>query len=249
MLTNPNAPTTVSPDNPLAVMQRRELKYLLSPEQEAHLRLAMREHVVPDQFARSSIASLYYDSPDYRLIRASLERPLFKEKLRLRSYGPATEHSPVFLELKRKAAGIVYKRRVQTTLRQADAFVVGAAAPCEPCQISRELCAFRDHYGNLAPACMILYERTAFVEPGGSLRLTIDNNTRYRMEHLTMTHPMEGRLLLPSGWSILELKIQDAMPLWLSRALSEAKIYKTSFSKYGEAYRLELQQRAMRSAS
>ena len=249
MLTNPTAPTTMSLENPLTVMQRFELKYILSPEQEAKLRLIMQEHMEPDQFGRTSIASLYYDTPDYRLIRASIERPAYKEKLRLRAYGLATEDSPVFLELKRKAEGIVYKRRVQTTVGQAAAFFAGSGTLCEPCQIRREISAFRDQYGSLAPACMILYERTAFVEPGGSLRLTIDNNPRYRMDHLELTHSMEGQPLLPPGWSVLELKVQNGMPLWLARSLSDAKIYKTGFSKYGEAYRRELQQHALRSAS
>lgn len=249
MLTNPTAPTTTSLENPLTVMQRFELKYILNPEQEAQLRLGMQEHMKPDQFGRTSIASLYYDTPDYRLIRASMEGPAFKEKLRLRAYGLATEDSPVFLELKRKAEGIVYKRRVQTTVGQAAAFFAGSGTLCVPCQISREISAFRDQYGSLAPACMILYERTAFVEPGGSLRLTIDSNPRYRMDHLTLTHSMEGQPLLPPGWSIMELKVQNGMPLWLAHTLSAAKIYKTSFSKYGEAYRRELQQHALRSAS
>ena len=67
-----------------------------------------------DEFGLHPIASLYYDTPDYRLIRTSVEKPAFKEKIRLRSYGLAVEGSPVYLELKRKAYGIVYKRRVKT---------------------------------------------------------------------------------------------------------------------------------------
>ena len=202
-----------------------------------------------DQYGKTSIASLYYDTPTYRLIRASLEKPLFKEKLRLRSYGLASEHSTVYLELKRKAEGIVYKRRVQTTTQQAAAFFSGAEALCAPGQISREITRFRDYYGTLRPACLIIYDRTVYLEPGGDLRLTIDRNPRYRMEHLSLTHSMEGTSLLPPGCSILELKVQNAMPLWLARALSDAHIYKTSFSKYGEAYRLELKKRGIRSAS
>lgn len=230
MMTNSTAPTTTSLANPIAVMQRVELKYILSPAQTALLKRAMEGHMEPDMFGLTSIASLYYDTPDDRLIRASLEKPLFKEKLRLRSYGLATECSPVYLELKRKANGIVYKRRVQTTTQQAAAFLSGA----------EELCA---------PACLIIYDRTAYVERDGDLRLTIDRNPRYRMDHLSLTHSMEGTSLLPPGCSILELKVQNAMPLWLARALSDAHIYKTSFSKYGEAYRLELEKRGMRSAS
>lgn len=249
MMTNPTAPTTTSLENPIAVMQRFELKYIMSPAQTAMLKRAMEGHVEPDMFGLTSIASLYYDTPDYRLVRASMEKPLFKEKLRLRAYGMATDSSPVYLELKRKADGIVYKRRVQTTVPQAADFLAGADALAPDGQIKRELTRFRDYYGDLIPACLIIYDRTAYVEPDGNLRLTIDNNPRFRTEHLSLTYSMEGRSLLPPGCSILELKVQNAMPLWLSRALCEAKIYKTSFSKYGEAYRMELQQRTMRTAS
>lgn len=249
MLTNPSAPTTTSLENPIAVMQRFELKYMLSPAQTTLLKQAMEGHMVPDMFGLTSIASLYYDTPDYRLVRASLEKPLFKEKLRLRSYGLATETSPVYLELKRKADGIVYKRRVRTTTQQAADFVAGRDALAPEGQISREITAFRDFYREQVPACLIIYDRTAYVELGGDLRLTIDRNPRYRMDHLSLTHSMDGISLLPPGCSILELKVQNAIPLWLSRALSEAHIYKTSFSKYGEAYRRELQKHAMRSAS
>ena len=233
----------------IQVMKRYELKYLLDRGQTAFLVSCLRGHMEPDRYGLTSIASLYYDTPDFRLVRASLDKPAFKEKLRLRSYGIATEESPVFLELKRKASGIVYKRRVQTTARQAVEFLAGKSSLGLACQIGRELTAFRDYYETLVPACMIIYDRTAYIEADGDLRLTIDGNPRYRSEHLGMTHSMEGTSLLPPGCSILELKVQSAVPLWLTKALSEAKLYQTSFSKYGEAYRRELQAHSMRSAS
>ena len=98
--------------NPIVVMKRYEMKYILSPEQTDYFKKSVEGHMKIDKFGLTSIASLYYDTPDYRLIRTSVEKPPFKEKIRLRSYGIATESSPVFLELKRKAYGIVYKRRV-----------------------------------------------------------------------------------------------------------------------------------------
>ena len=236
------------PTEPIEVMQRRELKYLLSPEQAQLLKKAMAGRMEPDFYGKTTIASLYYDTPDHRLIRSSLEKPDFKEKLRLRSYGRASQNSPVYLEMKRKALDMVYKRRVQTTVDQVPRFLQGQDSALEPGQISRELGCFRDLYPSLVPSCMILYDRTAYVELEGDLRLTIDENPRYRTHDLDLTRPMEGKPLLREGWSILELKIQGAMPLWLARALSQGKIYKTSFSKYGEAYRREISQRNLRSA-
>lgn len=226
--------------DPIAVMKRCEMKYLLDAKKTAYLKARLEGHMEVDAFGLSSIASLYYDTPDYRLIRASLEKPEFKEKIRLRSYGLATDSSPVFLELKRKAGGIVYKRRVQSTIPMVQKFFAEDTDIGVGGQISKEIKSFRDYYQSLVPSCLIIYDRTAYFEPGGDLRLTIDANPRYRTEDLSLKESMEGTPLLPEGWTILEIKVQDAMPLWLAEILSAGKIYQGSFSKYGEAYRQQL---------
>lgn len=225
-----------------AVMKRFELKYLLTPEQVDFFRRRLLRHMQADQYGLTSIASLYYDTPDGRLIRQSMEKPPFKEKIRLRSYGLATDVSPVFLELKRKAHDVVYKRRVQTTVPLAQAFFEREHNLDADGQIGREITYFRDYYRELAPSCLIIYDRTAYVEPDGLLRLTIDDNPRYRTEDLDLRISMEGISLLPPGYSVLEIKVQEVVPLWLSALLDEGKIYKRSFSKYGEA--IQQQQRA-----
>lgn len=228
------------------VMKRYELKYLPDRGQTAFLVNRLKGHMEPDRYGMTSIASLYYDTPDSRLIRASLDKPDFKEKIRLRSYGLATENSPVFLELKRKASGIVYKRRVRTTIPEVRQFLDGKDDLFADRQISRELSWFRDYHSPLQPACLIIYDRVAYFEPGGDLRLTIDFNPRYRMaEELDLTTSMDGILLRPEGDAVLEIKVQGAMPLWLTAILDEGQIYKSSFSKYGEAFR---QRQAVRSA-
>ena len=226
--------------NPVVVMKRYEMKYILDAAQTAFLRERLKGHMEVDHFGLTSIASLYYDTPDYRLIRASLEKPEFKEKIRLRSYGLATETSPVFLELKRKAYGVVYKRRVQSQIPLVQRFFEGGGDICAGGQINRELVYFRDYYQTLVPSCLIIYDRTAYFEPGGDLRLTLDAAPRYRTSDLTLTSSMEGNLLLPEGSAILEIKVQEAMPLWLTEILSEGKMYKGSFSKYGAAYQRQL---------
>ena len=224
----------------ITVMKRYELKYLLTAEQTNFLREHLKGHMEVDQYGKTSIASLYYDTPTYQLIRTSVEKPEFKEKIRLRSYGIATEESPVFLELKRKAYGIVYKRRVQTTIPLVHKFFSGEGDICAPGQINKEITVFRDYYKTLVPACLIIYDRTAFFEPGGDLRLTIDENPRYRTDDLTLTRSMDGISLLGEGCTILEVKVQEAVPLWLCDILSAGGIRKGSFSKYGEAYRQQL---------
>ena len=226
--------------NPIVVMKRYEMKYILSPEQTEYFKKSVEGHMKIDKFGLTSIASLYYDTPDYRLIRTSVEKPPFKEKIRLRSYGIATSTSPVFLELKRKAYGIVYKRRVQSTIPLVKKFFDGEGDICAGGQINREITTFRDYYQTLVPACMIIYDRIAYFEPGGDLRLTIDHNPRYRYEDLDLSVSMEGISLLKDGYTILEVKVQQAVPLWLCSILSNGKIYKGSFSKYGEAYKQQL---------
>lgn len=224
-------------EKPIVVMKRYEMKYILSPEQTTFLKEKLVGHMVLDKYGLTSIASLYYDTPDYRLIRASIEKPPFKEKIRLRSYGLATDDSPVFLELKRKTKKIVYKRRVASTIPNVEAFFRGDGEICADGQIAREITYFRDYYKRLVPSCLVIYDRNAYFEPNGDLRLTIDYNPRYRVKDLNLSTSMEGISLLKEGYAILEVKVQQAMPLWLSAILAEGKIYKTSFSKYGEAYK------------
>ena len=67
--------------------ERYEKKYFLSPEQQRQLLQAIGSHVKMDFYGRYTISNLYYDTPDWRLIRTSLEKPIYKEKLRVRSYG------------------------------------------------------------------------------------------------------------------------------------------------------------------
>ena len=226
--------------NPIVVMKRYEMKYILDPEQTGFLIKGLEGHMRPDAYGLTSVASLYYDTPDHLLARRSIEKPRFKEKIRLRSYGMATEQTPVYLELKRKADGIVYKRRVQTTIPLVKQFFEGDGDICAKGQINSEIRYFRDYYKSLVPACLIIYDRVAYFEPDGDLRLTLDYAPRYRVADLNLTKSMYGTLLLPEGSTILEIKVQGAMPLWLADLLSRGKIYKTSFSKYGAAYTEQL---------
>ena len=129
----------------ITTMQRYEFKYLMRPEQTAALRERLVGHMEVDKYGVTSIASIYYDTPDYRLIRTSIEKPPFKEKMRLRSYGLAKKDSTLFLELKRKAYGIVYKRRVSTTHELVDRFLSYEGDVCADGQIAREITYFRNY--------------------------------------------------------------------------------------------------------
>ena len=172
--------------DPITVMKRFEIKYILDPEQVRYFQEAIKGHMEPDEFGLTSIASLYYDTADYRLIVNSIAKPPFKEKIRLRSYGLATDESPVFLELKRKAKGVVYKRRVESTVPRVREFFEGSGEVCLSSQIGSELEYFRDHYKNLRPACLIIYDRLAFFQPDGDIRMTLDFDPRFRSEDLDL---------------------------------------------------------------
>lgn len=221
----------------IVVMKRHELKYILTKDQVDYLKEKLIGHMEIDKYGLTSIVSLYYDTPDYRLIRTSIEKPKYKEKIRLRSYGLATNTSPIFLELKRKVEDVAYKRRIQTTVEIAKEFFNSKDNILKDSQIAREITYFRNYYQNLIPSCLIIYDRLAYFDPTSDLRLTLDGNPRYRFDNLNLTTSLEGISILPEGSAILEIKIQDTMPLWLSRILDEGHIKKGSLSKYGEAYK------------
>ena len=221
--------------------RRKEIKFLLEPRQRAALERAMRGRMEADEYGESTILSLYYDTPDSRLIRRSLEKPDYKEKLRLRSYGTARPDGKIFIELKKKYDGIVYKRRIAMREATATAWLAGRIDRPEDSQIAREIDWFRGFYDGLRPAMLLAYDRVAYFCPEDeNLRITLDRNIRWRTENLTLTAPPLGEQLLRPGQSLLEIKCADAMPLWLVDALNENGIRQISFSKYGTAYTTEL---------
>jgi len=226
--------------NGMNVFRRRELKFLLNPDQKQVIEELMAQRMVPDKYGRSTICNLYYDTPDYRLIRRALEKPVYKEKLRLRSYGRIQPGVDVFLEMKKKYKGVVYKRRLRMSQTEAMEFMNRRAPLPEDCQIGRELEYFRDFYQNLEPRVYLCYDRQAWFDPEDKgFRMTIDRNIRYRMEGLDLTAPVGGALALEPELSLLEVKASGGVPMWLVEHLSRERIFKQSFSKYGRVYLLE----------
>ena len=219
-----------------AVFKRKEVKYLLTEAQLAALRPALETHMEPDAFAHSSISNLYYDTPDFRMLRRSQEKPVYKEKLRLRSYGVPDEDTQVFPEIKKKAEGIVYKRRVRMPYGDAIHYL-SRRRPGGDGQIFQELNWMLLAYGSLAPRIFLSYERDSWKgreEP--SLRLTLDREILWRTEALDLRRGAWGEPLLEPGQVLMEVKITNAAPLWLAEALSENGIFPISFSKCGRAF-------------
>ena len=225
------------PDKILCSFERYEKKYLITPEQQARILLAARPYMKEDEYGRYSICNIYYDTDDFSLIRASLEKPVYKEKLRVRSYGVPAEGDRVFVEIKKKCGGVVYKRRVVMSAQDAPGYLAGDAALSPGGQISREIDYFQTFH-RTRPQVYIGYDRTALAgRENDALRVTFDTNIRWRESKLDLRRGDGGMPLLPQDVVLMEIKIPGAMPLWLCRLLGSMDIFPTSFSKYGECYR------------
>lgn len=218
------------------VFRRREQKYLLDQRQTAAFQEAMAEFMEPDQYATSAIRNIYYDTPDYRLIRRSLEKPEYKEKLRLRSYGDASENSKVFLEMKKKYDGVVYKRRISLKEQTAMDYMADPQKKLDDGQIGREIDYFKAFYAELFPAVYLSYDRHSWRSHDGTLRITMDHNIQYRTTDVDLKIPPAGEQLLQPGQTLVEIKSPYSIPLWLVKALSANNIQQVSYSKYGAVY-------------
>ena len=218
------------------VFKRREVKYLVSRDDLDRLKQAMAEHMRPDEHGRSTLCNVYLDTPDHLLIRRSLEHPLYKEKLRVRSYGVAGPDSPAFIEIKKKYESTVYKRRVATTQQAARDYLLGGVRLPDS-QVVREIDFLLERYANLRPAVFLSYEREAFFATDDrEFRITFDDNVLWRDRDVSLAAGIGGEALLPEGRVLMEVKAGGAYPLWATRMLSEFRLYPGTFSKYGRAY-------------
>ena len=225
--------------------KRYEIKYMLTRRQEEQIKQVMAPYMKEDEHGRSTICSLYLDTPDYLLIRRSMDHPVYKEKLRLRSYGVAKENTTVFLELKKKYDSVVYKRRISMPLAQAEQFLaeetdqpVNTGIVRSNPQIRNEIRYCMQIYHNLHPAVLLSYERDAFYGKNDhEFRVTFDHNILWRDTDLTLSAGIYGTPVLKEDQILMEVKTSGAMPLWMVHCLTENHLYRTSFSKYATAYR------------
>ena len=236
----------------IEVFNRREIKYMLTDDDKAALLDIIGDYMDSDPFNKGgktySICNLYLDTDADELIRRSLEKPVFKEKIRLRSYGQVGLQDKVFLESKKKFNGVVNKRRTNFLLGDVyEYFEKGTipqkavSADGKPVKMNRQVMKEIDyimHFYPLKPRVYISYDRWAFFEKGNSdFRLTIDTNIQTRRTDLRLDSPAYGTQLLQPGQWLMEAKAFKAFPLWFVRFLSSRKIFNTSFSKYGTEYK------------
>ena len=217
-----------------STFERSEKKYLLSGGQYTQLMKALEEYTLPGTYGNTDVYTIYYDTPDFLLVRRSIEKPVFKEKLRLRTYGPPGDHDIAYIEMKRKYNKTVYKRRIAMPYREALEFL---RTPGTDSQIAREIGYMLNFYPQIQPAMSMTYSRTSLIgQEDPTLRITFDSNVRWRTDPIDLAVPAAGSPLLEKGWQIMELKFIGALPLWLVRLLSRVSCFPIPFSKYGKAY-------------
>ena len=221
--------------------KRYEKKYLLNPYQYSVLKAEIDKRFDPDAYGETKICNLYLDTSDYVLIRRSVDKPVFKEKVRLRTYGVPNDDTTAFLEIKRKFNKLVYKRRIHMGYAHSLDCVCGVSDDFGETQIANEIKYFFDFYGDIRPRFYISYDRCAFFyKENPEIRITFDKNLVWRDYDLDLRLGSHGEHLLPNDYALMEIKVPNTVPLWLAELLSELKIYPRSFSKVGTAYKTML---------
>ena len=216
---------------------RTERKYLLAASVYEAFKRDVEQYVKPDgKYPVYTLCNLYYDNETWELARRSAEKPIFKEKLRVRSYGVAVQDTKVYVEAKSKYKGVVYKRRVGMPLKEVAPFLESSALPKDASQIAKELHYFA-HLFHLKPKVFLAYDRLAYVgREDASFRLTFDYNIRYRLDRLSLSDGDDGIPLVTDGMVIMEVKAQSALPRFFLELLEKYSIIPGSFSKYGKVY-------------
>lgn len=220
------------------IFKRYELKYMITTGCKDMIIDEMSPYMKGDSFGKSTVRNLYYDTDTFILARRSAEKPVYKEKLRLRSYSRVSEKDNVFVELKRKYDDTVYKRRLHLPYNEAVMWMNEKKRCGEQTQISSEVDYFLSFYDNLRPVTFLSYDREAFYSrKDDGFRVTFDENILARTEDLSLSSEIYGKILTPQDTVLMEIKCAGAIPMWMVRILSRERIYKTSFSKYGTAYK------------
>lgn len=220
------------------IFRRVETKYILTSEEKNILLNKIKPYIEKDMYFKSSISNLYFDNENNDLIVESLEKPIYKEKIRLRTYNTPSMEDKVFLEIKFKNGGIVGKRRIELKLKEYYDFINNGNYDKDN-QIMKELVYHIKHF-NIYPKICLSYDRESYkgIYDNG-LRITFDSNLRSRRNDLKLESGSYGEKFFDDDRYIMEIKSLESLPLWFTSVLSELKIYPESFSKYGSIYRKE----------
>ena len=221
------------------IFRRVEKKYIITKEQLEELMNILDDYIVEDKYFENTICNIYFDSDDYTLISRSIDKPVYKEKVRMRSYFVPSLDTKVFLEIKKKYKGIVYKRRITLTYKEYQDYINENKLPTHDIQIMKEIDYEIKQY-NLKPKIFVAYDRQSYYsKTDTNFRITIDENLRSRFNDLSLKDSKKNKIFFQEKTYIMELKSQYGLPLWFTKILSENNIYKKSFSKVGSIYTKE----------
>lgn len=221
---------------------RYEKKYMIKKSLKDTILKELQEHIKQDDHQTSSyytICNIYYDTIDDEIIKRSISKPVFKEKLRLRSYLQEGQSSLLFLEIKKKVNGFVNKRRTLITQEEANMLIMKKVMPIRKeyhnLQVLNEIYYYvRDK--ELIPKISISYDREAYFSiENPDFRLTFDDNITSRRDHVNLGRTNTDQEIL-EDYVLMELKTSTSIPLWMTQVLSKYQLYGNSFSKYGTEF-------------
>lgn len=216
--------------------RRVEKKYVVTKAQYLRLKDIIENKMIEDEHGKSSICNIYLDTEQFDLIRHSITKPVYKDKVRLRSYNVPNMDSTVYLEIKRKYDGVVSKRRIEMKLKEFYEYMNNKNSFENGSQVKKELLYYFQFY-NLKQAMCISYDRIAYYDKvDRDFRITFDSNILARNYDLELEKGIYGTNILEKDRYVMEIKTLGAIPMWLVKTLNELKVCPSSFSKYGEAY-------------
>ena len=220
------------------IFRRVEEKYFLSKEQAYNLLKEINTYIEKDKYYKSNILNIYFDNNNDEILIRSGDKPIYKDKIRLRSYSIPTLKDDVFLEIKSKYNGVTGKRRIRMKL--SDFYNYINNNEIKNTQIMNEIDYLFKYY-DLKPSYFVGYDRLSYKgKDNEGLRITLDSNLRSRTSNLNLEQGDYGDLFFDDDRLIMEIKTLNSIPLWLTSALSKFKIYPISFSKVGEIYKKEM---------
>ena len=236
---------------------RFELKYLISLQQAAQFKAALQAYLIPDKHGsnngRYTLSSMYYDSPDLRCYRENEHGLKFRRKLRIRRYETDevfTDESPVFLEIKQRYDRVTLKRRTIMPYHQALRLCNDRQMPdhrTDDQALVEEVYGFLWQY-NLRPASIVRYDRQAFTgtQHDSGMRVTFDTSLSFQAHQLHLHEQSSGWPMLPANSVVLEIKVNERIPLWLTNLIAAHNLQRVGLSKYCRSIEASQRMPAMR---
>jgi SPX domain protein involved in polyphosphate accumulation len=190
---------------------REEQKYFLTKKEYETLLHEINQYLVKDKYFHEKICNIYFDNEHDELVLKSLNKPLYKEKIRLRSYNVPTLDNNVFLEIKKKYNGVVNKRRIIITYKEALDYINNNIVPNTNPQIMKEIDYCFKKY-KLKPRLSLTYDRDAYyVKDNKDLRITFDYNIKCSEEILKLDNLEHGKNFFENNY-IMEIKTLNGLP-------------------------------------